>query len=391
MSKLFTDVDPGSLIRADLWNQVLHTINSFDDRISALEKGAIAVGQPIINPLPPGPWHVGDTLTITGQNLGPIQSTVVTIGTATVTQFNPGSSATSLSFTIPTLFVTAGGTPMLLTVQTPQGSATTTIIVFPPQPTVPNGTLVLSPPTQSPTGTLGAGTFTFTFTFTANINMTETFTVTPNVDVGWSAVYVDGGGNPITPSQLTIQPGSSSTPVSVTVPIKVVIPASPPPVGQLTLSITSQKNPSGLTKTAGPFPLTIGSTGVVSNVNIQPSIGYATTNPNYDGTSIIVPPGAPVFVPFSCILVNAGVYNVKVVPPTTNPGNLWSVSLFVPTQSPSGSNTGTVTTSSPNTTVTAIAVQVNSLAGAVNTTFTLRVELQSNTTIATELPVPLKP
>lgn len=390
MSKLFNDVDPGGLITANWWNQVLHTINSFDDRISALEKGASASGQPIINPLPPGPWHVGDSLTVTGQNLGPVQSTIVTIGTATVTQFNPGSGNTALSFTIPTLFVAQTGTALLLTVQTPTGSATTSIIVYPAQATVPNGTLSLSPPTQAPAGNLAAGVFTFTFVFTANLNMTETFTVSPSVDVGWAAVYVDGAGNAITPSQLIIQPVSSSQPVSVSVPIKVTIPASPAPVGQLTLAITSVHNPSVLLKTAGPFALTIGSAGPLSNPNIQPSIGYSGPNANYDGTSVIVPAGTPVFVPFSCLFVNAGNYNVKVIQPSSNPGNLWTISLFVPTPN-AQTGVGTITTTLPNTNLTnGIVVQVNSAAGAVNNSFTLHVESAANATIATELPVPIK-
>jgi hypothetical protein len=333
---------------------------------------------------------VGDTLTVTGQNLGPLQSTVVTIGPGTVNQFAPGSSATSLIFTIPTLFVATGGTALLLTVQTPQGSATTSIIVFPAQPTTPNGTLLLSPPTQAPAGNLGAGTFTFTFTFTANLNMQETFTVTPIVDVGWAAAYVDGSGNPITPAQLTITPISTSTPVSVTVPIKVVIPGSPAPVGQLSLAITSQRNPSVLSKTAGPFPLTIGGSGPVSNPNIQPSLGLQVAGPNFDGTNVLIPAGTTAFVPFSCLFVNPGLYNVKVIQPASNPGSLWTVSLFVPTQVPAGSNSGTVQVNAANTTVTALAVSIASLAGAAPTSFTFRVELASNTATATELPVPIK-
>lgn len=391
MSKLIDDVHPGQLVQALYFNLIAHTINSFDDRLTALEKGAAVSGQPLINPLPPGPWHVGDTLTVTGQNLGPVQSTIVTIGTATVTQFNPGSGNTALSFTIPTLFVSQTGTALLLTVQTPQGSATTSIIVYPAQATTPAGTVAVSPPTQSPAGNLAAGTFTFTFMFTANLNMQEVFTVTPSVDVGWSAVYVDGAGNAITPSQVTIQPISTAVPVTVSIPIKVVIPANPAPAGQLTVAITSVHNPSVLTKTAGPFALTIGSAGPLSNPNIQPSIGYTGPNANYDGTSVIVPAGAPVFVPFSCLFVNATTYNIKVIQPTTNPGNLWTISLLTPTPNPA-TGIGTITTNLPNTNVTqGILVQVSSQTGAVNNAFTLHVEQTANTSIATELPVPIKP
>ena len=178
----------------------------------------------------------------------------------------------------------------------------------------------------------------------------------------------------------------------MTVPIKVTIPASPAPVGQLSLAITSQRNPSGLSKTVGPFPLTIGSTGPVSSPTIQPSIGYPTTNANYDGTNIIVPSAQTIYVPFSCVFVNAATYNVRVIQPTSNPGNLWTISLFVPTPNATlGSNAGQVTTTLANTTLTnGIVVQITSAAGATNNSFILRVELASNTTIATELPVPIE-
>jgi hypothetical protein len=211
--------------------------------------------------------------------------------------------------------------------------------------------------------------------------------VTPSVDVGWSAVYVDGSGNPISPSQLIIQPISSAQPVSVTVPIKVTIPASPAPVGQLSLAITSVHNATVLSKTAGPFLLTIGSSGPVSNPNIQPSIGYQSPNANYNGTSVLIPAGQTVYVPFSCLLVNAGLYNVVVAPPASNPGALWTIALFAPSPTSAGSNTGTIQTNTPNTTVTNIVVAVTSAAGAVNSSFTLTVELASNTATATALPV----
>ena len=68
MSNLFNDVRSRRPDHSEgVGHQVLDTLNSFNDRISALEKSSAVSGQPIINPLPPGPWHVGDTLTITGQ------------------------------------------------------------------------------------------------------------------------------------------------------------------------------------------------------------------------------------------------------------------------------------------------------------------------------------
>ncbi len=381
MANLFNQVKPGDLITADFMNQVLAQIQALSDQVSSLIAGGPG-GPPTITSISPGPLHVGDVITILGQNFAPLSSTVVSFSGTTVSQFESGSGDSILSVKIPTLFVSDQGTPVFLTISTPKGSTTTSVTIFPALPTIPDGTLLLSL-IKSPSGNISANSNPiFTFRATATLNMDETFDVTPSVDVGWPAVFADSQGNAITPSQVLIQKGaSSSTPVTVDIPIKVSIPNNPAPTGKLTLKVSSQKN-SKLSQTSGPFTLTINSAPPVVSDKISPSLAFPPNSTNWDGTNVLVPAGGQlVAVPFSVFFVNQGSYNIKIAQPTNDPNKLWTVKLFT---SPS------LNVGQDNSTVKGIAVTVTAQANAPDSAFVFRVESQADNTIATELPVPIK-
>jgi hypothetical protein len=381
MAKLFNDVRPGDLITANFMNQVLAEIQNLQDQLDQLAQGGPG-GPPVINSVSPGPLTVGAPMTILGQNFGPLSSTVVAFSGTTVSQFEAGSSDSVLVVKIPTLFVSSQGTPTLLSITTPRGSVSLNITVFPALPTVPDGTLLISMISKSPAGNFAGNTsYNLTFRVNATLNMDETFDVLPSVDVGWPAVFTDSSFvNSIVPSQVPIQKGATTaTPVTVDIPVKLSIPNNPVALGNLTLTIRSQRN----TKFAKSFllPVSIGSAPVVSD-QIRPSVAFSTTNPNWDGTTVLVPAGGSlVAVPFSVFFVNHGDYNVKVLPLTNDPQNLWTVKLFTSSQ---------VSPTQDNSTFSGIAVTVTALANAAPNAFTLRVESKANTSIATELPVPIK-
>jgi hypothetical protein len=382
MAKLFSDIRPGDLITASFMNQVLAEIQNLHDQLDQLAAGGPG-GPPVINSISPGPLHVGDTITILGQNFGPLSSTVVAFAGTTVPQFEAGSGDSVLVVKIPTLFVSNQGTPTTLSITNPRGSVSTSINIFPALPTVPDGTLLLSLAAKSPAGNfVGNQSFNLTFRVKATLNMDEKFDVLSSVDVGWPAVFTDPTfTNPVVPSQVTIQKGASSaTPVTVDIPIKLSIPNNPVAAGQLTLTVKSQRNPSKLFQSF-VLPVPIGSAPVVSD-KISPSVAFVGTNANWDGTTVLVPAGGQlVAVPFSVFLVDHGEYVIKVPPLTNDPLNLWNVKLFTA----SG-----VTTTQDNTTFTGIAVTITALANAAPNSFILRVESKANPTIATELPVPIK-
>src|SRR5262249_7639605 len=248
MAKLFSDVRPGDLITANFMNQVLAEIQNLQDQLDQLAAGGPG-GPPVINSVSSGPLRVGDTMTILGQNFGPLSSTVVAFSGTTVPQFEAGSGDSVLVVKIPTLFVSSQGTPTTLSITNPRGSVSVNVNIFPALPTVPDGTLLLSLAAKSPAGNFAGNTsYNLTFRVKATLNMHETFDILSSVDVGWPAILTDGTfTNPVVPAQITIQKGaSSSTPVTADIPIKLSIPNNPVPAGQLTLTIKSQRNPSKL-------------------------------------------------------------------------------------------------------------------------------------------------
>jgi hypothetical protein len=382
MAKLFNDVRPGDLITANFMNQVLTKIQSLQDQLHQLTPGGRG-GPPVINSVSSGPLTVGAPITILGQNFGPLSSTVVTFSGTTVPKFEAGSSDSVLIVTIPTLFVSAQGTPTLLSITTPRGSTSLNITVFPALPTVPDGTLPGSLLSKTPAGNFAANTtYNLIFRFKATLNMDETFDVLSSVDVGWPAVFTDPTfTNAMQPSQVTIpKAASSATPTTVDIPIKLSIPSNPAAAGKLTVTLRSQKNPSKLVQPV-TLPIPIGSAPVVSD-QISPSVAFTQQNANWDGTTVLVPAGGQlVAVPFSVFVVNHGDFNIKVLPLANDPQSLWAVKLFT---------AATITVSQDNSTFSGIAVTVTAQANAPTTSFTLRVESKANTSIATELQVPIK-
>jgi hypothetical protein len=384
MAKLFNDVRPGDLITANFMNQIIAELQSLEDRVSQLSTTGASSG-PAISSVSPVPLHVGDDITILGQGFGPIASAVVTLGQNTITQFSSGSGDTVLLFTVPPIIVSDQGSPLFLSVSTPRGSATTSVTLYPAQPTIPNGT-VLASLVKAPAALNGGQDAFFTFHVTATMNMDEQFTVTPAVDSGWAAVYVVSEATPtaVVPSQITIPKAASSTqPVGIDLVIKVSVPSQANATGNLKLLIVSQHNPTQLTIPSGPFPLKVGGTPpVVSNL-IQPAIGFTQPNANYDGTNILVAANGQSSVPYSVVLVNPGKYTVSVKPPsaTDDPNHLWAVTLLT---------SASLQTNLPNSTVSAIAVRVSAQANAPTSSYILRIESQADSTVATELPQPIK-
>jgi hypothetical protein len=157
MSEL-PQVKPGDLITADLLNALIDDITDLRDRVAKLETGA-ATGSSVritaFNPPPPpagAGQHLGQVLQIYGENFAwPPQSNTVTIqnfgvpsgGTATITDFRPGSRPNQLEFVIPTTIagIVSSGTDVTVRVRNGNEAAQATYRLLPAL--VTNG----SPPT----------------------------------------------------------------------------------------------------------------------------------------------------------------------------------------------------------------------------------------------------
>ncbi len=252
MSKLFNDIQPGDLIMSSFWNQVLHALNSFDDRISALEAtGSTGGGLTISGIFPPSPVHIGDTITVLGRGFGVPSTNSVNINGTPVNQLLAGSNDTQLIFKIPNLQgIPQAGQFVTLTVANPSGSATITFMLLQGQPTTPTGTLQvnLSPIAVSPNDPLiiAGKPYIFTFTVTAITSMDETYTVVPTVNSGWTAALVDGSGAAINPAEVLIPKGDPPNGITQNIRIMITSPlgAATGVSSPLTVTVTAKHNPA---------------------------------------------------------------------------------------------------------------------------------------------------
>jgi hypothetical protein len=315
MANLFDDVRPGDLIKASVWNQVIHVIQSHEARIAALESETISGGGEVtIKNISPSPAHVGDTLTITGTNFGLPTSNTVTIAGTRVTQFLPGSGDTQLIVTIPNVQgVPQNGQQVTLLVGNPNGSAPPFIFtLLPAQTTIPTGELFVNL-TQAPSDAqLVAGkTYNFIFTVTAITSKDETYALAPSVDVGWPVTALDNQNKPTT--QLFIAQGNPPNGTKQTVTVQVTIPngTATNTIGQLSLLITSMNNPQQLFKGSGNIPITVGSAAPPATDKIILSFNKVQAGGTFTNGTVNIPANnIQVEVDFTALIKDPGKYHI---------------------------------------------------------------------------------
>ncbi len=257
----FNPVNPGDLITAAYFNQVL---GSFDSRISALEASIGASGGAItITALSPsGALHMGDTVTVLGQNFGLPAQAVVTVAGVIVSgsSFLPGSGNNALIFQIPPVQgIPAQGQSVQLTVSNPTSSSQPySFTLLPYALTIPTGQIFVNMTTAPAVNPIPANTsLTFTFTITSSTSLADVYTLTPSLSnatpssAGWSVEAVDSSGNQL--SQVSIAQGQNAL---TTVNVKVTTGAAGSSA-MVTLTVTSSANPTGLTN-AGSVTVTVG-------------------------------------------------------------------------------------------------------------------------------------
>ncbi|HEY1902802.1 MAG TPA: hypothetical protein VGG56_10245 [Terracidiphilus sp.] len=308
----FTPVNPGDLITAAFFNQVL---GSFDSRISALEAslGASSGAIVITGLSPAGPLHMGDTLTVLGQNFGMPSEVTVTVGGVAVngSSFLPGSGNNALVFQIPPVQgIPPQGQLVNLVVSNPNSAA-------PPYPftllpyvlTIPTGQVLVNMTGAPGVGTITAGnSYNFTFTLTSSTSLADVYSLTATLDAnstaaGWSATPVDGSGNAL--KQISIAQGQNTT-TTVTVSVKVPAEAAAGSTAQVTLTVTSQTNSTGLVG-SGSTAVTVGGAPPPVNTIAIAIAGVAATGlagaTNQGNTSITLPHGATSAVVALSVLV----------------------------------------------------------------------------------------
>ena len=279
------NVQPGDLISADAWNNIIAQLVAMDIRLQTLE-GITPGGDGkfAISSLSATTLNVGDPLTIFGVHFGLAVQNVVTFTvngqTTQVPQstYDLASDDKHLKFPVPVL-PSLGSTGGLVHMQVlnNNGQDVRDLTINPIVVTVPTGNMVvtltdfknlnpLSNKVDSP------GTFLLTFNVQAFTTRQDQFDVSPSSSVG-TAVFVDDNQQPITPAQATIPVtpvGGAGTNLKVllTVPTGVATDTQ----GNVSLLVTAQSNRTGLHQTSGPQPFQVG-----EPIPALGTVGLATT------------------------------------------------------------------------------------------------------------------
>src|ERR1043165_2648423 len=114
VAKKQNEVRPGDLITAQLINQTLHGLEDLQFRVAQLEAAPVTAPQPgavIMSVSPSSNIHVGDNLTVNGNNFRvPTLANQISLDLFPVTSgFGLGGSAQQFAFDIPDIGVPAGG------------------------------------------------------------------------------------------------------------------------------------------------------------------------------------------------------------------------------------------------------------------------------------------
>jgi hypothetical protein len=357
----FNLVNKGDLISANYFNQIF---TSFDQRISALEASiGTTSGAMTITGISPSSPHMGDLVTVVGQNFGLPSQVVVSINGTIVTgsNFLPGSGNNTLMFQMPTVPGITSPTGQLVTmiVSNPTTSANFQFTLQPFVLSVPTGQIAATMTGAPSVNPIVAGaSYTFTFTITATTSLADTYTLAANLDTaskaaGWTVATVDpNSGN--AKNQLDIAAGTNSaTPIGV----KLTIPATAGVAsGVITLTVISSTNPTGLfgagttTVTVGaapPPPNTIAIT--VLAVTPLPS-GVPLSGTNLTPSSVTMPHGTTSAVmAIQAVCPNADSY--AITGPTLGAGWAGNVVSVSGASTPGGGGSSPFTTTLANATV----------------------------------------
>jgi hypothetical protein len=373
-------VQSGNVIAASLMNQIIQALSSLDTRVTALEgAGVTTAGAPDIQSYSPTTnLHVGDQLTVAGQNLWAAGMNAVFItlsGTSTrVTQFATQND-TQLVFNIPAVSVQPTGSLVSLQVVSPtQGSDSVSFTLLPAAVTVPTGGLRIQLAAASGTTFNAPGTYQLSYTINATTTLGDTYDLipavvaTPNI-AGWAVTMLNSSNAPVSNATLYIAAAPSLTqPTIVTGNLQLTIPSGATGSAALTLEVKSHLNPTGLDKTSPTVTVPVGGTVLLSS-----GIGIAP-EPNageLDASGNLLVPITGLQLSVDVTITTPGSYSNVI----TFDNSSWSAIVQSPFPYPAGT--------------TAIQVMITPSAGAQPSNLYITITSLANSSVATQVFYPV--
>jgi hypothetical protein len=217
--------------------------------------------------------------------------------------------------------------------------------------------------------------YIFTYKIAAVTTADETYILKPAVDKGWSARVVDNQGKPITPEEIFIpKPPSITQPTVRNVKVEVAIPArtGDGTVGQLSLTVTSRRNPTELKESSEESPVKVGGEPPESDkIDISLDGVFAPGHEDENGFIVIPANNEDIAVTFRAAVPEAGKYEIFTPTFKSDPNNLWEARVI-------GARTG-ISMAPPTST---FSLFVKAKSGAPRTKIVLKVASEEDASIS---------
>lgn len=323
-------VQPGDLITASLFNDLVGHLEGLEARVKALEEtGDGGAGAVVITALSPSPVRVGQDLTIVGENFGfTIGAHRVRFNGVPPPAFRAGSGDTVLICQVPELSgLKEEGTPVTLTVNNATSTASRVVTVRPPE-LAQAGNIDLVYRGASPDPLTAGVVNEFEFQLDSDALLPATMEIgnfqprtTAGAPLAWPTAVLNAARVEIPSDQVTVAPGAQ-----VTFFLRVSIPAG---TNGTTFVVRADAHGGGLAASSGDLTFTVG-----QSADPDPSIFLSpSASAGVSGAEISAPVGTMRTVNVEADFSAPGSYNVSL----TSLGGLtnWTTALVQPTaQSP---------------------------------------------------------
>lgn len=256
MAAISDKVNPGDVISSDLFNRIIALLNQHDALLANTTPGS---GLVITQLLPAGPYRVGDTLQILGQNFQfGIGATRVFLNATPVLNFSPTSTDSRLQFVIPAVpGVVEAGSTVDLAVLNQTESVTRQIVLRPIQNPL-QGNVTVEWRSVTPTTITPGQPATFVYRITSGTNNRATWDINPLIDVAanapaWNSQLSvrDSFGTELNPRQVTLDPGQQ-------VDVQINIGSVPSGTNGVTFGLTVNVSSGPIAGSSGIRQFTVG-------------------------------------------------------------------------------------------------------------------------------------